>query len=154
MRQPPRQTYLVESAASLLPEPLVLIEQRDDLANVDTLREAVHKVLTHMQPNVTAYQIIQPEQGKKQRMTCKWKSEGSRGGGQERTFRTPSSLFDQNLAHVAGEGCSIYGGGGGGGGRGREGGGGRVSEVNFSFLEQHSFSYLALIVTAMALHTM
>ena len=80
------------------------------------------------------------------------------GGGQGRKFRTPSSLFDQNLAQVAGKGSSIpisppkkflkktfWGGEGGWAGLGGQ------FQI---FWSSFSFSYLALIVTAMALHTM
>ena len=81
-----------------------------------------------------------------------------RGGGKEK-FRTPSSLFGQNLAHVSGKGSSIpltppkkilkenILGGGEGGSMGLGG------QLHF-FLEQLSFSYLALFLIAMALHTM
>ena len=51
---------LVEAAAGLLSEALVVVEQGNDLCRVHSLWEGLNKVLSNMQPNVSTDQVTQP----------------------------------------------------------------------------------------------
>mmetsp|Transcript_5505 Transcript_5505/g.13638 ORF Transcript_5505/g.13638 Transcript_5505/m.13638 type:complete len:698 (+) Transcript_5505:463-2556(+) len=52
---------LVKALAALLAQPLVLVEQRDELADVHALGERVQEVLAHVQAHVRAHQVVQAE---------------------------------------------------------------------------------------------